>query len=137
MAKSNGKGKVKVGGRARNRGGKEREWREIIDAQRRSGESVRAFCRDRGLYEASFYRWRREIRLRDRKVVGQDVMHALAPVVVIDGPRDGPRDGAASSSWVATAIEILLRDGTTVRIPPDSTREQLDMVLSVLGQARC
>ena len=133
MAKSNGKGKVKVGGRARHRGDKEREWREIIDAQRGGGESVRAFCRDRGLYEASFYRWRREIRLRDRKVAGQDAAHALAPVVVIDGPLDV----SASSSRAATSIEIVRRDGTTVRVPPDSTREQLDMVLSVLGRARC
>ena len=81
--------KSKGGGKASGRdGGKEREWREIIDGQRRSGESVRAFCRDRGLHEASFYRWRREIRLRDRKVVGKDATHALTPVVVIDEPLD-------------------------------------------------
>ena len=132
MSKSNGKGKVKEGGRSRRDEGKEREWREIIDAQRRCGESVRAFCRDRGLYEASFYRWRREIRLRDRKVAGQDVTHVLAPVVLIDEPCSVATQGSPSAS-----IEIVLGGGTMVRIPPDSTREQLDMVLSVLGQARC
>ena len=39
-------------------------WRSIVKEQAASGLGVRAFCRDRGLAEASFYHWRRELRRR-------------------------------------------------------------------------
>lgn len=44
---------------------RERFWREAIDAWRRSGSSVRAFCAARGVGECSFYSWRRELERRD------------------------------------------------------------------------
>ncbi len=37
------------------------EWAERIAAQRRSGTSVKQFCKDRGLTECSFYAWRKRI----------------------------------------------------------------------------
>jgi hypothetical protein len=46
---------------------KERFWRKQVEAWQRSGLSVREFCRRRGLSEASFYAWRRELPLRDRE----------------------------------------------------------------------
>ena len=125
MSKLEDKGKAD--GRSRRDGGKEREWRRIIDEQRRGGESVRAFCRKRQLRESSFYRWRREIELRDREV-GSKV---LAPVVFVDESRD------ASTDRTATSIEIVLGCGTMVRFGPDAGREQLATVMEVLGQARC
>jgi len=141
MSKSKGRGKA--GGRYV---GKEREWRGVIDEQRESGSSVRAFCRGRGLREASFYRWRREIRLRDRDAVHEattsnhrpaadtaDRSPVLAPVVVIDEPCGMATRGSQSAS----SIEIVLGGGTMVRVPPDSTREQLAVVMGVLEQTRC
>ena len=44
--------------------GRERHWREVIRAQRNSGQSVREYCRQAGLKEASFYWWRRELARR-------------------------------------------------------------------------
>ena len=96
MSKSNGKGKA--GSRARRDGGKEREWRRIIDEQRRQKKASPP---------------------------------ALAPVVLVDELRDASVDGASSS------IEIMLGGGTMVRVGPDSTREQLAVVLGVLEQTRC
>jgi len=156
--------------RLRRDGDKERAWRERIADQRRGGGTVRAFCRERGLNENSFYHWRREIRLRDREAAGDAATPAATPgpatshdmpgrrpatmaddasgrapalarVVVIDDPRGGACDDASeratSSSPSAAAVEIVLGDGTTVRVPPDSTREQLGMVLAVLEPGRC
>ena len=37
------------------------EWRTLIEHQRRSGLSIRRFCREQGLCENSFYRWRRRL----------------------------------------------------------------------------
>src|SRR4030042_1467180 len=44
--------------------GRERHWQEVIRAQGRSGQSVREFCRQAGVTEASFYWWRRELARR-------------------------------------------------------------------------
>jgi len=127
------KAKSEAGGRWRRDGNKERVWRERIAEQQRGEESVRAFCRKRGLREASFYRWRRVIRLRDREAGSRDATPVLAPVVVVDEPLSE----AASRSPAATSIEIVLGDGTTVRVPPGSTREQLLAVFAVLESTRC
>jgi len=45
--------------------GKERLWRGVIDRQRGSGLSVRAFCRREALSEATFHWWKRTIRQRE------------------------------------------------------------------------
>jgi len=113
--------------RLRRNGDRERAWRQAIADQERSGESIRAFCRQRELQEASFYHWRREIRLRDRESDSKGIPPVLAPVVVVDGPLGES----------ATSIEIVLTDGTTVRVPPGSTRDQLVAVFAVLEPARC
>jgi len=131
--------------RLRRNGDKERAWRERIADQKRGGGTVRAFCRERGLNENSFYHWRREIRLRDREntavpaqrpaatsdVPGRSAK--LAPVVVIDDACGG----ATPSSPSSAAIEVVLGDGTTVWVPHGATREQLATVLAVLEPGRC
>jgi hypothetical protein len=43
----------------------EQRWRERIAKWQASGLSVRAFCEQRGLTEASFYYWKRELQARD------------------------------------------------------------------------
>jgi hypothetical protein len=40
------------------------EWAERIAAQRRSGISVKQFCREQGLTEWSFYAWRKRLQER-------------------------------------------------------------------------
>ncbi len=138
--------------RVRRDGDKERAWRERIAEQLRGGGTVRAFCRERGLNENSFYHWRREIRLRDREAADDATTPAataaptsddarcrspaLARVVVIDEPRDGAFVAAASLPS-PPALEIVLGDGTTVRVPSAATREQLATVLAVLEPGRC
>ena len=38
------------------------EWAERIAAQRRSGMSVKQFCKEKGLTEYSFYAWRKRLQ---------------------------------------------------------------------------
>ena len=38
------------------------QWRERLAAQRRSGLSVKQFCKEQGLTEYSFYAWRKRLR---------------------------------------------------------------------------
>mgnify|MGYP005651368167 CR=1 FL=1 len=104
----------------------ERKWRELIERQRLSGESVRAFCRKHELRETSFYYWRRELKLRDREAASKrETSPAFAPVVLIE-ELGGP-----------APIEIVLKDGATVRVRRGATSEQLGLVLDALERFRC
>ena len=38
------------------------QWAEQIEAQQRSGISVRQFCKEQGLTEYSFYAWRKRLQ---------------------------------------------------------------------------
>jgi transposase-like protein len=119
---------------------KERVWREAIADYQGSGVSVRAFCRGRQLNESSFYYWRKEIRDREAECKS-GVPPVLAPVVLVDDP---PGEAASqlstpqsSATQPSAVIEIVLDDGTTVRVPPGSTRTQLAVVFAVLEPTRC
>src|SRR5215471_14274266 len=89
-------------GRARDER-KERQWQRRIDQWRVSGLSVRAFCAQHGLAQASFYAWRRVL---ERRAAEQP---AFVPVQVV---------ADATPADQASALEVLLLDGRTVRVAP-------------------
>jgi hypothetical protein len=62
------------------------EWARILQEQRSSGQSVRAFCAQRGLPEASVWYWRRRIEsmARDEGQVDGGAKFLAVPVVVSD-----------------------------------------------------
>lgn len=102
------------------------KWRRLIAAQARGGQSVRAFCRGRGLGEASFYSWRRELRRRDaqRKRPSEAdrwVAPAFVPVRITD-----------SGDEVCGVIEIARPDGWRVSLRGRVDREVLADVLSAI-----
>ena len=67
--------------------GKEKVWREAIAEARRSGQSVREFCRQRGLKENLFYSWRRELKTRDpRSVQGRGGHQGRKTATAAGGP---------------------------------------------------
>ena len=115
---------------------KERFWQGCVTRWRRSGLSVREFCRREALSEPSFYSWRRELARREE---GQAVPHrssrprfrsmqrptAFVPVQVI-----APQ--AASS-----AVEIILPRGRRVRLRPGFDRLTLEAVLDILERRPC
>jgi hypothetical protein len=108
-------------GRARDEE-KERQWRRWIDQYRVSGLSVRAFCARHGLATASFYNWRRVLQ---RRAAAEQT--AFVPVqVVADAVPDR-----------ASALEVVLTDGRTVRVAPRFDAATLRQVLAVLEGRPC
>ena len=71
----------------RRSGQREEFWREQVERYEASGLSVRRFCQESGLSEASFYAWRRTLRLRAR-----EAQAAFVPVVV--APPSLPMSGS-------------------------------------------
>lgn len=44
------------------------QWRQRIAEQESSGQSIRAYCRERGLPEHAFYGWRQRLRKQSAPV---------------------------------------------------------------------
>lgn len=60
---------------------KERFWREMVQGQQQSGQSVREYCRCAGVKESAFYWWRRELARRSetRKVARSGPVRGRIP----------------------------------------------------------
>ena len=98
---------------------KEKFWREAIAEAVGSGQSVRVFCRQRGLKENLFYSWRRELRLRDAE--------AAEPPGFVELVRPGGGGAAGVSIRIDDRVSIVLQRG----FDPEALRA----TLACLGDA--
>jgi hypothetical protein len=64
---------------------RERQWRRRVKDWEASGLSVRAFCRQHGLVETSFYYWKRELRSRDAATASARTKPVFVPMTVLPG----------------------------------------------------
>jgi transposase-like protein len=90
-------------------------WQELIAQQEQSGLSVHAFCEQRGVTEASFYGWRKQ--LRGGSLVG---------FALVEATGTGPKS--------AMAMELVLATGERLHISPGADAATLRMVLGVLRE---
>ena len=87
-------------------------WRERLKAWQKSGESVAAFCRFRGVNYAQFVYWQRVLRMEREEGV------SLVPVMV----------EAAVASSPSALMEVALPNGVRVRVPPGCVAEAIALV---------
>ena len=97
-------------------------WRQRIAQQEKSGQSIRAFCREQGLQEHSFYMWRKQLSSSSNKAV----RFALVETEPKHNGEQHPTRLAAPS------LELILATGDRLQIPADAAT--LRLVLSVLNQ---
>lgn len=107
-------------GKPRDRG-KEQQWRRWLQEWRRSGLSVAAFCRGRGLAENRFYAWRRILAQRDAEQA------TFVPVRLM----------AENSSAQDGILEVVLAGGRRLRVPRAFDAATLRQVLAVLEELPC
>ena len=91
------------------------QWAERIAAQRRSGTSVKQFCKEQGVTEYSFYAWRKRLQ-------------QTGPVRFALVDRSPRREERATEA----ALELLLRSGERLRISAGVDAATLRVVLDVL-----
>jgi hypothetical protein len=89
------------------------EWRQRVGQQESSGQSIRAFCRERGLKEHAFYGWRQRLR-KQNTPVGFALVETK------------------SAAETVPPIELMLPSGDRLRIPKDAAT--LKLVLAVLRE---
>lgn len=131
------------------------QWRQRLEKQRASGQSIVAFCREEGVSQATFHVWKRKLRdpssarpsadevatvNRSRRRRGAVPRHrrpensaasSTAPTRVAEFLQL-PVCGVRSSTW----IEVTLVDGTLVRVPQENLAA-LTTLLRVLRGDRC
>jgi hypothetical protein len=93
---------------------KRKYWRKLIAEQEASGQKARPFCRERGIGEYSFYKWRR--RLRQSEPVRFAVLET-AP---------------AATASPDSALELVLKNGERLRIGNQVEAATLRMVLEAV-----
>ena len=88
-------------------------WRQRIAEQENSGQSIRAYCRERELKESAFYGWRGRLRKQNTPV--RFALVETKPVVEAASP-----------------LELIMASGDRLRIPSDAAT--LKLVLAVLRE---
>lgn len=99
---------------------KEAFWRSHIKRQSSSGESIRGYCLRRGLSEASFHFWRREIANRDCEARPSKQVESAGLVAV---------EILGESSVQRRMLEIECPGGAVIRLREDVCMEVLQQVL--------
>lgn len=101
-----------------------RTWRTLIDAWKRSGQTINAFCRDRKLTRSNFDRWRR-ILARDPSASSRgessSTSSAFVPLRVVAEPM----------------VEVVLLSGIVVRLPLNAAAETVTRVITAVGAVSC
>jgi len=106
----------------RRRADREQFWRDLIQRQQQSGQSIREFCDSEGVSQPSFFSWRKRLRAQN----GQPQSRFLPVQIEMPG-----------SLTSAGRIEIVLDGGKQVRVEPGFDRQALRDVLAVLEQQPC
>ena len=117
-------------------GTKERLWRDRINRQQQSGLSIRAFCAEESLSEASFHWWRRELaRRKAQSRVRRSPGRHQPSLALTEVAQFVPVTVAPSSPCLS--IEIALPGGVLVRVLQGCSSQLLRDVLAALEDSRC
>jgi 4'-phosphopantetheinyl transferase EntD len=84
---------------------RQRYWREVIERQQASGQSIVRFCSKEGLALASFHAWKRRLRRPQRRIGRRSAKQALVPVQIVSGPTDD-----------AERLEVQWPSGVVLRV---------------------
>jgi transposase len=102
------------------RSAKAEHWRGIFDQFQQSGQTVQAFCTEKGLSIPSFYQWRRRLRGGDTTA-----LTGLVPVKLLPAT---PRE-------VAVPIQIVTPNGFSVRLDSSIPTEALARLLCTIASS--
>ena len=127
---------------------KERFWRRLVRLWRGSGWTVRDFCAEHGVSEASFFSWRRTLAERDQQRAGRRGRpnatangDGKAGVLALDAEAAAPdgRPAFVPVRVVATTMtfEVVLHSGRVVRVPAGFEAASLRQLLAVLEERPC
>jgi len=95
------------------------KWRDLVSEQSQSGQTVKAFCHDRGLRDSLFYDWKKRIR------EGEATKFVEVKVRESGELRKSERERYR-------AIEIRLNNGRSLLVEAGFDADHLRALLAVL-----
>jgi hypothetical protein len=101
-------------------------WHRMVEEVRRSGEGIRAFCRERHVKEHLFHHWRGVLAREEcggLKSMGESHFLLVSPQT----------EALAESDRI---LELVIERGWRLRIPPGADEFTLRAVLAALAAAR-
>ena len=110
------------------RSGQRERWRQIIGDQRSGGQSIAAFCRERGISEARFYGWRRRLSLAPNSPAWKRPAKPVSFALV--------ETGTTATGAARTGLTLTLPGGELLGIGQNTDQATLRMVLEALRQPR-
>ena len=109
------------------------KWRKFVREQGRSGQNVAAFCRERGLCAPHFFAWKKRLREAGG---GEFVEVQGVPVGWGQGGDMREPSAASVSRSVGDArVEVLLKNGRSLRVGPGFDAELVRALVAVLESA--
>ena len=102
------------------------KWRKLVSEQVRSGQSVAAFCRERGLCAPHFFAWKK--RLREAGTLRQPQGGEAAQFVEVKLVAVAPAASLAGDS----RVEIRLQNGRSLLVGPGFDAQHLQALLAVV-----
>jgi len=100
------------------------EWQAVIKRRRASGESIRTYCQNNGIKEASYYYWLKKIR--KTAMEEKDGATTFVPVTL-----DAISEGSAPPAAPTAGIVIQTREAT-ITIRDGASPETIQAVLKVM-----
>ena len=94
------------------------KWRKLVSEQARSGQTVIAFCRERGLCRPYFFVWKKRLR--------ENTAARFVEVQVAESPANVPGD---------SRIEVRLQNGRSLLIGRGFDAEHVQALLAVVEAA--
>ena len=96
---------------------KESSWRRLLGLWRQSGMTVRDFCAEHAVQEASFYAWRRELAQRDRQR-RSTIRTRRPPRLSRAAPSAFVELAIAADDLTPAPIEVVVAGGRLLRVRP-------------------
>ncbi len=103
---------------------KAKHWRDVFRQFEQANQSIRQFCIERGIHEASFYKWRKTLKRHDS-------YSSPPPFVPIRVQPQVEKPGDTS------VFELVMPDGSTIRVPVDFDADGLRRLLALLQESSC
>ena len=95
------------------------KWRGLVSEQSQSGQTVAAFCRERGIRDSQFYDWKKRIREGE-----------AAKFVEVKVKESSEQRKPAPERY--PAIEVRLNNGRSLLVEPGFDASHLRALLAVL-----
>jgi transposase-like protein len=99
---------------------KQVKWRSLIAEQKESGQSVAAFCRRRGVREALYYYWKKQL---------QEIARTQFVELQVVKPDLSQRHSVTAQG---PTIEVRLGNGRSLMVAPEFNAGHLRALLAVL-----